>query len=397
MKMAIFLLLLFLLPDVYLWFTQVRHLPLLWRVIASLAVFVPTLMVLLMFSMLRTPLQQEWMFRVATTLVLTLLLPKLLYMIVSLLGVGANGIGQMMTHNPLRISHYVNVVATIFSLMAMCIIGYGMTIGWRKQTVNEQTLRFADLPKGFDGYRIVQLSDMHIGTYSTAPECVDRIVETVNSLHPDAIVFTGDMVNSSPTELDKFMNVMSRLKAKDGIFSIMGNHDYCMYQRYDSPRGQAEAVQELQRRERSWGWNLLLNEHTVLHRGGDSLAIVGVENSSRPPFPDYGNLPKAQEGLPDGIFKILLSHDPTHWRREVTGTDIQLQLSGHTHATQFKVFGWSPASFVYDEWGGLYTTAGDGKTSGGKQTLFVSTGVGENVPFRFGVWPEIVLITLKKQ
>lgn len=149
-------------------------------------------------------------------------------------------------------------------------------------------------------------------------------------------------------------------------------------------------VKDLQRRERSFGWNLLINNHDIIHRKKDSIAIIGVENDGRPPFPSLGDLPKATKGIGKGTFSILLSHDPTHWRREVLPkTDIQLTLSGHTHAGQFKVFGWSPVAFVYDEWSGAY--------SEGKQILNVSDGIGAVMfPFRFGAWPEVNVITLKK-
>jgi predicted MPP superfamily phosphohydrolase len=170
-----------------------------------------------------------------------------------------------------------------------------------------------------------------------------------------------------------------------------------MYNRHSSQTARMNAIAEVKARQWRYGWQLLLNEHKVVHHGGDSIAIIGVENSSRPPFPDYGNLAGAMEcdegQLPE--FKVLLSHDPTHWRREVLKkTDIQLQLSGHTHATQFRLFGWSPASFVYDEYAGLYEeqngvteAVNEKKQKSDSRKLFICTGTGGNVTFRFGAWP----------
>ena len=177
----------------------------------------------------------------------------------------------------------------------------------------------------------------------------------------------------------------------------MGNHDYCTYTKDKSAEAIRKSVRDLQERERKFGWQLLNNDNRTIHHNGDSILLAGVENSSRPPFPDYGDLRKAlstgrkaSSASKNGcLFTILLSHDPTHWRRNVLPeTGVQLQLSGHTHSTQFKLFGWTPASLIYDEYAGLYEEAG--------RKLFVCTGTGGNLPFRFGVWPEIVVITLKK-
>ena len=170
----------------------------------------------------------------------------------------------------------------------------------------------------------------------------------------------------------------------------MGNHDYSMYIRYPKEEERAADVQELQNRIRSYGWNLLLNEHRIIRRGKDSLIIAGVENDGRPPFPALGDLPKTMKGLKRSCFTVLMSHDPTHWRRNIIPqTNIQLTLSGHTHAGQFKVFGWSPVAHVYREWSGAY--------SEGNQILNVSDGIGAVMfPFRFGAWPEVNVITLRR-
>lgn len=216
---------------------------------------------------------------------------------------------------------------------------------------------------------------------------VAEIVDKVNAFHPDAIFFTGDLVNSSPKEVSMFIPILAGMKAKDGVFSILGNHDYCEYRSYTAPDSPERNLAELIRTECSMGWTVLLNEHHLLHRDNDSIALIGVENDGEPPFPSRADLRKATRGLDGNIYKILLSHDPSHWRRAVLpDTDIHLTLSGHTHALQLKIGGFSPALWKYPEWGGLYRE--------GARLLHVSTGVGSNVAFRLGAWPEINVIRL---
>ena len=284
-------------------------------------------------------------------------------------------------------------------------IAYGALIERNLFKVKETEIICETLPEAFDGYTIAHISDIHARSFEGREGRLHKAVDKINALSPNIIAFTGDLISMSPDELEGMADILGRLKADDGIFSVLGNHDYCMYNRHKSQAERMAEIKELQSRQRSYGWHLLLNEHQVVHHDGDSIAVVGVENSSRPPFPDYGNLPKALQvkggKLPE--FKILLSHDPTHWRREVLQkSDIQLQLSGHTHATQFCLFGWTPARFVYDEYAGLYE-AQDGKTGAvseksqhaSSRKLYICTGTGGNVTFRFGAWPEIVLIKLK--
>jgi predicted MPP superfamily phosphohydrolase len=179
------------------------------------------------------------------------------------------------------------------------------------------------------------------------------------------------------------------VRAKDGVFSVLGNHDYSEYHRWPSKQEQAEAVEMLKRRQRDMGWRLLLNENEPIARGVDTISIIGVENiSGDRHFRTYGDLAQAMQGA-DGAYKILLSHDPSHWRKEVVGkSDIDLMLAGHTHAMQVMFFGWSPSSLIYDEWGGLY--------SEGEQSLYVNRGLGQTVfKARIGAMPEITLLELK--
>ena len=204
------------------------------------------------------------------------------------------------------------------------------------------------------------------------------------------IVFTGDLVNSSSEEIGQFTSVLSRMEARDGILSVLGNHDYCLYKQYTGSDSPERELAEVIRIEEAVGWRLLRNESIRIMRGNDSIVIVGVDNAGSRMFPDKSDLPKALRGLSEEEFKILLSHDPSHWRREVLPTTgIDLTLSGHTHAMQFKIGNWSPSKWTYPEWGGLYKE--------GKQQLYVSTGIGENIAFRFGAYPQIVVLTLDRK
>lgn len=383
-----------LVPDLYVWHHLMRHNHWAWQVLYWL----PYIATALFMSLVQTPLYQAWMFRCGMTLLLCFSVPKLLFTLVSLLGMAVGRVSPAM-------ARVLDFGGGILAVAALGLMIYGLFVGWKQLTVNEIELTFDDLPEEFDGYRIVHLSDMHVGTYQSAPEMVDSIVNTVNGIDADMICFTGDLVNSDPHELDPFMKAFARLRAKDGVYSIMGNHDYCTYRRVKDKGDSLTVIRDLHERERSFGWRLLLNENVIITRGKDSLMLAGVENSSKPPFPDHGNLPKAlaREDGTNALFTILLSHDPTHWQREVLPESaVQLQLSGHTHSTQFKLFGWTPASFTYKEYAGLYEMLKDGtetfnpeQSVADSRKLFVCTGTGGNLPFRVGVTPEIVVIKLR--
>ncbi len=279
--------------------------------------------------------------------------------------------------------------ALLLPILWEMLMAYGFFFGWRHVIVRRATCVSPLLPASFNGYRVLQLSDIHIGTYLRNRRFIDKLVALVNDQHADLVVFTGDLVNVSAEEVIPFQHVLKQVSATDGVLSIMGNHDYCEYGEDKSERNVAKNQTVLHYLEEKIGWHLLMNEHVLIHRGDDAIAIIGVENISRPPFQDYGNLKKAMEGLPQGMFKILLSHDPSHWRRGVLHqTDIALTLSGHTHAGQLRVGRLSPSKVAYQEWGGKYTEDGS--------MLYVSTGIGGTVPFRLGAWPEINIITLQR-
>lgn len=367
-----------LLPDVYIWSTFIRRFGTIW----GLVYWIPTIVIVLSFLtgfVFGGP--SEWIMKLFFYLFLAVSIPKLLFAVVSLVGKAVSLLA------PVAFT-VGNVAGLAVALLVFGSAVYGFAWGWKRVVVKNVDISSAEIPATFDGYKIVQLSDFHISTYDASPKTVDEIVDKVNALNPDAIMFTGDLVNMSPDEIAPYKDVLARLKAKDGVFSILGNHDYCAYRRYDTLDGQAKSLEAVIRQEREIGWQLLINENRILRRGNDSIAIVGVENAGSRPFVSRADLPKALNGLSDGTYKILLSHDPTHWRRNVLPeTDIQLTLSGHTHAMQLKIGNFSPSQWTYDEWGGLYEDENGRK-------LYVSTGTGSNVAFRLGAWPEIDVITL---
>ncbi len=309
-------------------------------------------------------------------------IPKGLFTIISLLALLLRWCGK-------KVERAVNWLALAVSLAVMYMVVYGSTAGWRHFAVKEVPFASSDLPKEFDGYRVLQISDLHIGTIAGYPDVVRKMVRLVNDQRPDLIVFTGDLVNHIATELDSVQTILAGLQAPDGVYSVLGNHDYSLYYHWATEEAQAANLEDLKQREASMGWHLLNNDHVILQRDSAAIALIGVENDGEPPFPSKGDLPRAMQGT-DGLFKILLSHDPTHWRREVLPhSDIQLMLAGHTHAMQFQLFGFTPASWFYRENQGLYAEGG--------RALYVNAGTGEvMLPFRFGAWPEITLFTLHK-
>ena len=265
------------------------------------------------------------------------------------------------------------------------------------------------LPEAFDGYRIIHISDLHARSFQGREKRVQKAVGRMNALEADMAAFSGDLITTSPAELEAIGGILAGLKAKDGVFSVLGNHDYSMYSDM-SPEERREALEELMERQRDMGWNLLMNESRTIRRGADSIAVVGVENTSPSRhFPSKGDLPKASEGT-DGMFRILISHDPLHWEAEIVGKDFPLTLSGHTHAMQFSLLGWSPSRYMFPQYRGLYSTSTSAdKCSGSsgatylengnpcmnRQYLYVNPGLGETIfPARIGVRPEITLITL---
>lgn len=279
--------------------------------------------------------------------------------------------------------------------MLFIAMWWGAIINRNSMEVKEINIDIDNLPEAFDGYRIVQISDLHVGTFGNDTTFTSRFVDEVNSLHPDMIVFTGDIVNRHTPELKPHSSVLARLKAPDGVFSILGNHDYGDYCDWPNDGAKMENRQQLLDLQKQMGWRLLLNQHTAIKSGNDSIILIGVENVGDPPFHTYGSLPQAYSTPSDSTIKILLSHNPAHWVNDIADNDtmnIALTLSGHTHAMQMSILGMSPAAIRYKTWGGLY------KDSTQSRQLYVNIGAGTvGIPMRLGATPEITIITLHRQ
>lgn len=279
------------------------------------------------------------------------------------------------------------------TLTALVLI-WGSAFGRFEFVTRAVEIHSSKLPKSFDNYKIVQFSDTHLGNFGHSDKIINELVERINALHPDLIVFTGDLVNTKASEIDRFKATLLKLKAKDGIYSIMGNHDYGDYVSWYSDADYKNNLQSMYQKQTELGWKLLRNETSFLTKGKDSIPLIGVENWGEPPFHLYGDLDKAIAGKKLSGFKILLSHNPEHWRRVVVPQyDIDLTLSGHTHAMQMALkLGserYSPAVLKYKNWGGLYEL-------NGKQ-IYVNEGIGYVLyPMRFGAGPEITVLTLKR-
>ncbi|MFM2117600.1 MAG: hypothetical protein RL316_790 [Bacteroidota bacterium] len=269
---------------------------------------------------------------------------------------------------------------------------YGMNNKYRYQ-LRSKRLNFPNLPPSFNGLKIVHLSDIHAGSFSDK-EAVEKGIRLIMEQRPDLILFTGDLVNNLASEMDDYWELFSQLNAPLGVYSITGNHDYADYVPWDSIEAKRSNFQQLIQVHKKMGWRLLMNEHVVLERDQDQIAIVGIENwSAKSRFPKYGDLDKAFSGAEQIPFSILLSHDPSHWRAQVLANypTISLTLSGHTHGMQFGVelpgVRWSPVQYVYAEWAGLYEQL--------DQKLYVNRGFGFiGYPGRVGILPEITVIEL---
>ena len=270
------------------------------------------------------------------------------------------------------------------------VMAYGAWIGRERPQLKEVELRLENLPESFDGYRLVQISDIHARSYANRQKSLQRIVGIINNQNPDLIAFTGDIITLDASELESIKEILKELKAKDGIVAVVGNHDYGIYSDPSHKRPSGEILSDVIKEEKTMGWNVLMDENMKISRNQDSIAVVGVQNTSPSRhFPSKGNLNKASEGT-EGVFRILLTHDPMHWEAEILGKDYPLTLSGHTHAMQFSLLGWCPSRYIFKQYRGLY--------SEGQQHLYVNIGLGETIlPFRIGTPPEITLITLRSR
>lgn len=330
---------------------------------------------------------------------LTVYSAKLIFVIFSIIGC----IPLIFKKNRLKLGKWVGLPLAVILFIA---IWWGSLVTRRQIEVTRTEIFSSRIPEGFNDYRIVQISDLHVGTWGEDTSFFSALVDTINNLRPDIIFFTGDIVNRETSELAPFLTTFSRLKAPDGVWSVLGNHDYGDYLNWPTPDAKRANLQLLKNWERQIGWNLMNNESADITRNEDTIRLIGVENWGEPPFYQYGHLIDAyplskdsMHNLNDSKFKILLSHNPEHWRREVSKiSNIDLTLSGHTHAMQIEFrlgnWKWSPSAWRYKQWGGLYQTS---NANGDTLNIYVNIGAGEvGLPFRIGATPEVSLLTLKR-
>jgi predicted MPP superfamily phosphohydrolase len=282
-------------------------------------------------------------------------------------------------------------LATGTSLFGTLLYGFGNKYNYN---VKQLQLSFDNLPNAFKGLKIAHISDIHSGSFMDK-KSVQHGVDKILATNPDIILFTGDLVNNRAVEMEGYMDIFKQLKAPMGVYSIFGNHDYGDYVSWPyNGISKEQNLEDLKKVHAGLGWSLLMNEHVVLEKNGEQIALLGIENwSSKARFPKHGRMDLAHPGSEKYPFKILLSHDPSHWEAEVKPVypDVDLMLSGHTHGMQFGVdipgFKWSPVQYMYKEWAGLYED--------GKQKLYVNRGFGFiGYPGRVGVLAEITVIEL---
>jgi predicted MPP superfamily phosphohydrolase len=273
------------------------------------------------------------------------------------------------------------------------IVLFGITRGRHFYRVKRETIYFPDLPEAFDGFTITQITDVHSGSFTNA-EGVQKGLDLVNAQHSDVILFTGDLVNNKAAEMDPWIPAFAGLKAPLGKFSVLGNHDYGDYIQWATPEDKRANLARLKQVHSEIGFRLMLDESITLRKDGQSITLLGVENWGKGGFHKYGDLNKATANVPDNAFKVLMSHDPSHWEGVTLDhhQHVHLTLSGHTHGMQFGIdlfgFKWSPVKYVYKQWAGLYQQKG--------RFLYVNRGFGFlGLKGRIGMWPEVTVITLK--
>ena len=365
----------------------------------SLGMF--AMLVWTMFSFSNVRRDHSYLFSLVA-LFLLFFLPKLVIVIFQalddLLNVGLLGISKL-TPGPVLSKgesigrvRFLSQLGLIVATVPFAGVLYGVTKGRRTFNVSHVHIRSKNLPSAFAGVKIVQISDMHLGSYGNDLSMVRNGVELINEQHPDLIIFTGDLVNDYATEAEPFIEAIGELKARIGKFSILGNHDYSDYTNWESAEAKAANLDRLKMIHKEMGFRLMLDENLPLEMQGEQIGLLGVQNWGKS-FQKYGDLGKTIKGSEHYPFRILLSHDPTHWDAQVMGTGIDLMLSGHTHGAQLGVkIGsktYSPAQWVYKQWAGLY--------SEGDQKLYVNRGFGFiGFPGRVGMPPEITVLELQK-
>ncbi len=391
--------------------SMVRSLPALWRISLTTFYIMLTILIwmgILFFRKIAWDGMPNFIRNIYITLVLGVFIGKILIMailmiddlrrlftwLVSLFVTGSNNEPGNTAFN---LSRSVFFKRTAILLGGLSVSGflYGMSNRYNYK-VRKVKVKLANLPEAFNGFKIVQISDIHTGSFDDY-DAVAKGISLAMDQKPDLLVFTGDLVNSRADEVDeKYQEIFSKLKAPMGVYSTLGNHDYGDYVHWPSPQAKKDNLEKLKSIQASMGWNLLMNEHVILEKGNDKIGLIGIENwSAKSNFSRYGNMRKAYEGLAEKNVpvKILLSHDPSHWDAQVRSEykDVNLTLSGHTHGMQMGVdtkwLKWSPVQYMYKEWAGIY--------QGDNQYLYVNCGFGFlGYAGRLGIMPEITVIEL---
>ena len=384
-------LLLIIVPDLYLDLHYWRHR---FNITRRIVYWLPT--VILTALTLKLTYEPEFIPENTTLLYIYLLLlgliaaPKWAYMLCSIAGLALSRLVRPFKRNKhSKSKNYGNLVGWLATVCIWYVVLYGSFVGFNKLDTNTcHNYISPDIPAAFNGYRIVQFSDAHVGTMKGDRQwMLKRLVDSINAQHPDLIVFTGDLQNIKPKDLYEHKEILSSLKAKDGVYSVLGNHDYDKYMHPSEDISEVKKCKETIALERSFGWNVLLNEHRTITRGNQHITIAGMENDGNgKSFPQRGDINKTLKGVKG--FTIMLEHDPSSWRRKIVPDGrAQLTLSGHTHAMQFTIFGWCPMELSGIECDGWYKE--------GNQSLYVSKGAGALIPWRFGATAEIVVIDLR--
>ena len=384
-RIIIPILLAIVLPDIYIDMHYWRHYKgyTWWR---RLLWWLPSVLMVaysIAIASTRNFVPDEMMFiNVYMMLVGLVVMPKMLFALCS-------GIGYLVCKYTHRRRNYGNFIWLPFAAGAIYIIMYGFIVGFGKLEVKHLDLYFDDLPEAFEGYRIVHFSDAHVGSFQYDKKSIlHRDIDSINAQKADMVVFTGDIQNMQPDELLPVMPLLSKVKAKDGVYSVLGNHDYSIY--IDATEDVKKAnIKATVDREQQMGWTALRNDNRVIRRDADSLVIAGEENGGRKPSPKLADLEKSLHGVGKGAFIVMLQHDPNVWQEKIVPDGrVQLTLSGHTHAGQVSVFGLRFTQLTAHNDYGLYNQD--------RQQLYVTSGLGGVVAMRFGATAEIAVITLHK-
>lgn len=386
----IILLLSVVLPDLFFYFKLKKHRA---KLILHLLNFLPTAFFITIFAIMKFADSHSYQpssfqfFMWMNFVFMVIYLPKLVYIIFHFL----NFLINLLLKEKIYLIRYAGVLTGMFLVI---LFAHGAFVNPKNIDVRQTEIKVSGLPPTFDGYKIVQISDIHLGSWGRNYSYMEPAIKKINEQQADLLLFTGDIVNNYSQEMDGWNKYFQQLEAKDGKYAVLGNHDYGDYSEWEKEEDKAANLTAIQQHIRNFGFKLLSNEFVQLQKDSGIIELLGVGNWGKPPFPQYGDLNQALAETDSTTLKILMSHDPSHWKGEILGhKNIFLTLSGHTHAAQmaFNMYGKlrSPSSLIYDEWDGLYQE--------GEQYLYVNRGLGFiGIPVRLGVArPEVTVITLR--